>query len=159
MTCRENGELEIVLKIVLSLSLSLSLSFAAMDSERTSHQLRRNLGSVWNFWRFPPSTSSFIQDKSYSTAHVTQWVGKPDRNLKYDVTVDILVLPLRWGSCASLQLLLTLPLPCSSVQIKQKNYKTWTLFSNNVNTTIRQYSSRAFIWVFTPLGFVGQFRI
>ena len=40
-----------------------------------------------------------------------------------------------------------------------KYAKTWTLFSNNVNTTIRKYSSRAFIWVVTPLGFVGQFRI
>ena len=40
-----------------------------------------------------------------------------------------------------------------------KSAKTWTPFSNNVNTTIRKYSSRASIWVVTPLGFVGQFRI
>ena len=37
--------------------------------------------------------------------------------------------------------------------------KIWTLFSNNLNTTIRKYSSSDFIWVVTPLGFVGQFRI
>ena len=40
-----------------------------------------------------------------------------------------------------------------------KFVKTWTVLSNNVNTTIRKYSSRAFIWVVTPLGFVGQLRI
>ena len=28
-----------------------------------------------------------------------------------------------------------------------------------MNTSIRKYSSRAFVWVVTPLGFVGQFRI
>ena len=32
--------------------------------------------------------------------------------------------------------------------------KTSSLFSNNVNTTIRKYSLRAFIWIVTPLGFV-----
>ena len=37
--------------------------------------------------------------------------------------------------------------------------KTWTVFSNNMDTTTRKYSSRAFIWVVTPLGFVGRFRI
>ena len=31
-----------------------------------------------------------------------------------------------------------------------KIVKTWTLFSNKVNTTIRKYSLRAFIWVVTP---------
>ena len=57
-------------------------------------------------------------------------------------------------------LLMTLSLPCFSVQMKHVKFaKTWTLFSNNVNTTIRKYSSRAFIWVVTPLGFVGHFRI
>ena len=57
------------------------------------------------------------------------------------------------------KLSLTLSLPCFSVPIKHDICKkTWTVFSNNVNTTIRKYSSRAFIWVVTPLGFVGQFR-
>ena len=37
--------------------------------------------------------------------------------------------------------------------------KTWALFCKNVNTTIRKLSSKAFIWVVTPFGFVGQFRI
>ena len=37
--------------------------------------------------------------------------------------------------------------------------KKWTLFRNNVDTTIRKYSSRAFIWVASPLDFVTQFRI
>ena len=36
--------------------------------------------------------------------------------------------------------------------------KSWTLFSNNVDTIIRKYLLRAFIWVVTPLGFVGQFK-
>ena len=44
---------------------------------------------------------------------------------------------------------------CPNIKIA----KTWTVFSNNVNTTIRKCSSRAFIWVVTPLGFVWQFRI
>ena len=34
--------------------------------------------------------------------------------------------------------------------------KTWTLFCNNVNTAIRKYSSRAFIWVVTPLGLLDS---
>ena len=63
----------------------------------------------------------------------------------------------RWVEVECLSQVLTLSLQCFSVQIKQKITKTWTLFSNNVNTTIRKYSSRAFIWVVTPLGFVGQF--
>ena len=40
--------------------------------------------------------------------------------------------------------------------------KTWTLLSNNTNSTPLGYilnSSRAFIWMVVPLGFVGQFRI
>ena len=37
--------------------------------------------------------------------------------------------------------------------------KTWTQFSNNVNNTVRKYSSRAFIWVVTPADFAGHFRI
>ena len=43
----------------------------------------------------------------------------------------------------------------SFVSLSQINNKTSTLFSNKV----RKYSSRAFIWVVTPLCFVGQFRI
>ena len=46
-----------------------------------------------------------------------------------------------------------------SVQIKQQICKNVNSFSNNTNSTIRKYSTRAFIWVVTPLGFVGQFRI
>ena len=46
---------------------------------------------------------------------------------------------------------------CPNLNIKIA--KTWTLFSNNVNTTIRKYASRAFVWVVTPLDFVGRFRI
>ena len=37
--------------------------------------------------------------------------------------------------------------------------KIWNMFSNNINTTIRKFSSRAFIWVVTPLDFAVQFRI
>ena len=37
--------------------------------------------------------------------------------------------------------------------------KTQTLFSNNVNTAIRKYSSRAFIWVVSPLGFVQDLEV
>ena len=45
----------------------------------------------------------------------------------------------------------TLSLPCHSLsKLNIKFAKTWTLFSNNVNTTIRKYSLRAFIWVVTP---------
>ena len=44
-------------------------------------------------------------------------------------------------------------------KLNMKIARTWRLLSNNVNTTIRKYSSRAFIWVVTPLGFLGQFRI
>ena len=47
----------------------------------------------------------------------------------------------------------------SLFKLNIKLAETWTVFSNNVNTTIRKYSSRAFIWVVTPLGFVGQLRI
>ena len=54
---------------------------------------------------------------------------------------------------------LTLSLSCVSVQINHKICKNITLSSNNMNSTIRKYSSRAFIWVVTPLGFVGWFRI
>ena len=39
-------------------------------------------------------------------------------------------------------ILLTLSLPCFSVQ-NRNIAKTWSLFSNDVNTTIRKYSSRA----------------
>ena len=41
---------------------------------------------------------------------------------------------------------LTVLLPCFSVQIEQFA-KSWTPFRNNGSTTIRKYSSRAFIWV------------
>ena len=44
-------------------------------------------------------------------------------------------------------------------KLKTKFAKRWILFGNNVNTTIRKYLSRAFIWVVTPSGFIGQFRI
>ena len=40
---------------------------------------------------------------------------------------------------------LTFLLPCFSVQININLQKTRTVFSNRVNTTIRKYSSRAFI--------------
>ena len=43
----------------------------------------------------------------------------------------------------------------SLFKLNLKFAKTWTRFSSNVNTTIRKYWSRAFIWVVTPLGFVG----
>ena len=32
--------------------------------------------------------------------------------------------------------------------------RKWTFFSNNTNSTIRMYSSWAFIWVISPFGFV-----
>ena len=51
----------------------------------------------------------------------------------------------------------TVMLFCPELNIKFA--KTWTLFYNNVNTTIRKYLSRAFIWVVTPLDFVEHFRI
>ena len=57
---------------------------------------------------------------------------------------------------------LTFSLPCCSLQINIKFAKTWTVFSNNVNITIRKYSSIAFIWVVTPYKkcrFVWQWRI
>ena len=37
---------------------------------------------------------------------------------------------------------LTLSLPSFSVQIKHKHCKTWTLFSNNMNTTIRKFGNK-----------------
>ena len=46
----------------------------------------------------------------------------------------------------------------SLLKLNIKFPKTWNVPSNNVNTTIRKHSSRAFIWVVTPLGFDGQFR-
>ena len=49
-----------------------------------------------------------------------------------------------------------LPFEWSHLQVSFA--RKWTLFSNNTNSTIRKYS-RAFIWVVTPLGFVGQFRL
>ena len=63
--------------------------------------------------------------------------------------------------CSNKYMKLSWPFRChvflSKLHIKFA--KTWTLFSDNVNTTIRKYSSRAFIWVVTSLDFVGQFRI
>ena len=47
----------------------------------------------------------------------------------------------------------------SLFKLNIKFAKTWSMFSNDVNTTVRKYSSRAFIWVVTLLDFVGQFRI
>ena len=41
-------------------------------------------------------------------------------------------------------------------KLNMKIARTWTVFSNNVNTTIRKCSSRAFIWVLTPLGFLDS---
>ena len=55
--------------------------------------------------------------------------------------------------------ILTRSLPWFSEQAKHIICKTWTLFSNNVNTTITKYSLKAFVWVVTPLDFVGHFRI
>ena len=43
----------------------------------------------------------------------------------------------------------------SLFKLNIKLAKTWTLLSNNVNTTIRKYSLRAFIWVVSPQGFIG----
>ena len=50
---------------------------------------------------------------------------------------------------------------CSLFGVKglKKIAKTLTLFGNNVSTTITKYSSRAIIWVVTPLDFIGQLRI
>ena len=48
---------------------------------------------------------------------------------------------------------------CATFKLNIKFTKTWTLSNKNVNATVRKYSSRAFIWVVTPLGFVGQCRI
>ena len=54
-----------------------------------------------------------------------------------------------------------LPFHChvSLSKLNIKFGKPWTLFSNNGNNTIKKYSSRAFIWVVTPSGFFGWFRI
>ena len=40
-----------------------------------------------------------------------------------------------------------------TVQIKPKISRKWTFFSNKTNSTIRMYSSRAFIWMVTPGSF------
>ena len=56
--------------------------------------------------------------------------------------------------------MVALSLPCFSIfKLNIIFSKTWTLFSNNVNTTIRKHSPRAFVWVVTPLGFIGQFKM
>ena len=54
-----------------------------------------------------------------------------------------------------------LSLPFFSVHMEYKIAKDHELCSTTTWTPpcIRKYSPRAFIWVVTPLGFVGQFRI
>ena len=47
----------------------------------------------------------------------------------------------------------------SSSKLVLKNARKWTLSSNNTNSSSRMHSSRAFIWVVTPLGFVWLIRI
>ena len=53
----------------------------------------------------------------------------------------------------------TLSLPCFSSKISVKNVRKWTHFSDNTNGAFTLYSSRAFICMVTPLGFVWQIRI
>ena len=42
------------------------------------------------------------------------------------------------------------------VKLNIKIAKRWTVFSNNMSTTIRKYSLRAFIWVVTPLDLLNS---
>ena len=66
------------------------------------------------------------------------------------------------GQCSAFEMLWGKELQKWQKELSKLNIKfakAWILFSNYVNTTIRKYSSRAFIWLVTPLDFVGQLKI